>query len=140
MKSFRLFFSCNVFRLRNVANGLAFYFLLWICLIILFYSHNINIFTCTLDVTLFPIFFFPFFLFFKIFPSKVLTCRTNSLPLFRRPVYIPTQLRLQKRPEAEKSWGRPYFPHTSQHKIWDGSKEFFSLDFRFFLTLSAVLR
>ena len=94
--------------------------------------------TCELRIAPFPDFFFPFFLFFKIFPSRVLTCRTNSRPLLRLPVYIPTQLRLQKRPEAEKSWGRPYFPHTSQHSIWVGSNESFSFDLRLFLTLSTI--
>lgn len=80
-----------------------------------------------------PIFFpFPFFFFFTIFPSAVLTLRTNSLPLFLLPVYTPTQDKPQNLPDAENSCRNPFFPHTSQHRMSVALGELFFVVLAFF--------
>ena len=61
---------------------------------------------------------FLLFLFFRLitFPSRAFTVLVASRPLFLRPVYTPTQVRPQNRPEAPNSERRPYFPQISQQQ------------------------
>lgn len=61
---------------------------------------------------------FLLFLFFRLitFPSRAFTLRAASRPLFLRPVYTPTQVRPQKRPDAPNSERSPYLPQISQQQ------------------------
>ena len=59
---------------------------------------------------------FLLFLFLRLitFPSRAFT--VASRPLFLRPVYTPTQVRPQNRPDAPNSERKPYLPQISQQQ------------------------